>query len=101
MYIVMKLFIYIYLLIYYITYDTYSYSYHTQVASYLSKLPNVNMIEGDATDLNSCKRLVKGCDVILALHGPLKPPPLQSLFCLLPESDPKHVNLLTMLLYRI
>ena len=48
------------------------------------------MIEGDATDLNSCKKLVKGCDAILALHGPLKPPPLQSLFCLLPESDPKH-----------
>lgn len=48
------------------------------------------MIEGDATDLNSCKKLVKGCDAVLALHGPVKPPPLQSLFCLLPESDPKH-----------
>jgi len=60
------------------------------VASYLSKLPNVNTIEGDATDLNSCKKLVKGCDAILALHGPVRPNPLQSLFCLLPESDPKH-----------
>ena len=48
------------------------------------------MIEGDATDLNSCKKLVKGCDAILALHGPVRPPPIQSLFCLLPESDPKH-----------
>ena len=48
------------------------------------------MIEGDATDLNSCKKLVKGCDAILALHGPVRPNPLQSLFCLLPESDPKH-----------
>ena len=48
------------------------------------------MIEGDATDLNSCKRLAKGCDAIMALHGPVRPPPLQSLFCLLPESDPKH-----------
>lgn len=48
------------------------------------------MVEGDATDATSCKELVKGCDAILALHGPVRPPPLQSLFCLLPESDPKH-----------
>ena len=48
------------------------------------------MIEGDATDLQSCKKLVKGCDAVLVLHGPVKPPPLQSLFRLLPESDPKH-----------
>jgi nucleoside-diphosphate-sugar epimerase len=48
------------------------------------------MIEGDATDAPSCKKLVKGCDAVLALHGPVKPPPLQSLFRLLPENDPKH-----------
>lgn len=61
-----------------------------QVAAYLAKLPNVEMVKGDATDAASCRELVKGCDAILALHGPVKPPPLQSLFSLLPESDPKH-----------
>ncbi|KAL7522508.1 hypothetical protein ACHAWX_007214 [Stephanocyclus meneghinianus] len=48
------------------------------------------MVEGDVTDEISCKNLLKGCDAVLALHGPAKPPPLQSLFRLLPESDPKH-----------
>lgn len=48
------------------------------------------MIQGDATDPNSCKTLLKDCDAVLALHGPVKPPPLQSLFRLLPENDPKH-----------
>jgi len=62
----------------------------SQVASYIANLPLVTMVEGDATDANSCKELVKGCDVVLALHGPVRPPPIQSLFCLLPESDPKH-----------
>lgn len=62
----------------------------SQVASYLANLPQVTMVEGDATDAESCKKLVKGCDAILALHGPVRPPPLQSLFCLLPESDSKH-----------
>ncbi|KAL7534190.1 hypothetical protein ACHAXR_005711 [Thalassiosira sp. AJA248-18] len=62
----------------------------SQVASYLANLPGVSMVEGDATDAASCLELVKGCDAVLALHGPIKPPPLQSLFCLLPESDPKH-----------
>ena len=62
----------------------------SQVAAYLSNLPGVTMVEGDATDANSCKNLVKDCDAVLALHGPVKPPPLQSLFRLLPEDDPKH-----------
>lgn len=62
----------------------------SQVASYIANLPHVTMVTGDATDASSCMELVKGCDVILALHGPIRPPPLQSLFCLLPESDPKH-----------
>eukprot|EP00581_Thalassiosira_minuscula_P012454 CAMPEP_0183725100 /NCGR_PEP_ID=MMETSP0737-20130205/19618_1 /TAXON_ID=385413 /ORGANISM="Thalassiosira miniscula, Strain CCMP1093" /LENGTH=309 /DNA_ID=CAMNT_0025955929 /DNA_START=53 /DNA_END=982 /DNA_ORIENTATION=+ len=62
----------------------------SQVASYLANLPGVNMVEGDATDASSCKKLLSGCDACLALHGPVRPPPLQSLFCLLPESDPKH-----------
>ena len=48
------------------------------------------MIQGDATDPNACKSLLKDCDAVLALHGPAKPPPLQSLFRLLPENDPKH-----------
>jgi hypothetical protein len=48
------------------------------------------MIEGDATDKSSCKALIQDCDAVLALHGPYKPPPLQSLFRLLPEDDPKH-----------
>ncbi len=48
------------------------------------------MVEGDATDAQSCKDLAKGCDVILALHGSVKPNPLQSLFNLLPEDDKKH-----------
>lgn len=61
-----------------------------QVASYIANLPHVTMVMGDATDLTSCKELVNGCDVILSLHGPVRPPPLQSLFCLLPESDPMH-----------
>lgn len=61
-----------------------------QVASYLSSLPGVTMIEGDATDAASCKKLLKDCDAVLALHGPVKPPPLQSIFRLLPEDDPKH-----------
>ncbi|KAL7508964.1 hypothetical protein ACHAXN_006024 [Cyclotella atomus] len=61
-----------------------------QVASYLSSLPGVKMIEGDATDKSSCKALIQDCDAVLALHCPVKPPPLQSLFRLLPEDDPKH-----------
>jgi len=62
----------------------------SEVAAYLSKLPGVSMVAGDATDPKSCENLIEGCDAILALHGPVRPPPLQSLFCLLPESDPKH-----------
>ena len=62
----------------------------SQVALYLSKLPGVTMVAGDATDLESCNELVANCDAIIAAHGPVRPPPLQSLFCLLPESDPKH-----------
>lgn len=60
------------------------------VASYLSNLPHVTMVAGDATDPASCRELVEGCDAVLALHGPVRPPPLQSLFRLLPESDPRH-----------
>jgi nucleoside-diphosphate-sugar epimerase len=60
------------------------------VAAYLSNLPHVTMVEGDATDIGSCRELVEGCDAVLALHGPVRPPPLQSLFRLLPETDPKH-----------
>jgi nucleoside-diphosphate-sugar epimerase len=60
------------------------------VASYLSNLPHVTMVRGDATDPASCMELVRGCDAVLALHGPVRPPPLQSLFRLLPESDPRH-----------
>ena len=69
------------------------------IASYLSNLPHVTMVEGDATDVDSCRVLVEGCDAVLALHGPVRPPPLQSLFRLLPESDPMHsrsVNYLAM-----
>ncbi|KAL7536746.1 hypothetical protein ACHAWF_008294 [Thalassiosira exigua] len=62
----------------------------SQVASYLADLPGVTMVEGDATDAASCVELLKGCDACLALHGAPKPPPFQSLFRLLPESDPKH-----------
>mmetsp|Transcript_9996 Transcript_9996/g.17354 ORF Transcript_9996/g.17354 Transcript_9996/m.17354 type:complete len:333 (-) Transcript_9996:298-1296(-) len=62
----------------------------SQVASYLANLPGVSMVEGDATDAASCRELVQGCDACLALHGPYMPPPIQSLFRLLPESDPKH-----------
>ena len=62
----------------------------SEVASYLANLPHVTMVEGDATDPTSCRLLVEGCDAVLALHGPVRPPPLQSLFRLLPETDPKH-----------
>ncbi|KAL3806355.1 hypothetical protein ACHAXA_007696 [Cyclostephanos tholiformis] len=62
----------------------------SEVASFLSSLPHVTMVEGDATDIGSCRELVEGCDAVLALHGPVRPPPLQSLFRLLPETDPKH-----------
>jgi nucleoside-diphosphate-sugar epimerase len=48
------------------------------------------MVIGDATDLQSCHDLVQGCDAILALHGPVRPPPLQSLFRRLPETHPLH-----------
>jgi nucleoside-diphosphate-sugar epimerase len=60
------------------------------VASYLSQLPHVTMVIGDATKLQSCHDLVTGCDAILALHGPARPPPLQSLFRRLPETHPLH-----------
>jgi nucleoside-diphosphate-sugar epimerase len=60
------------------------------VASYLSQLPHVTMVIGDATNLQSCHDLVQGCDAILALHGPARPPPLQSLFRRLPETHPLH-----------
>lgn len=61
-----------------------------QVALYLSRLKGVTLVPGDATNLASCKELVDNCDAIIAAHGPVRPPPIQSLFCLLPESDPKH-----------
>lgn len=60
------------------------------VASYLSQLPHVTMVNGDATNLQSCHDLVVGCDAILALHGPVRPPPLQSLFRRLSETHPTH-----------
>jgi nucleoside-diphosphate-sugar epimerase len=60
------------------------------VASYLSQLPHVTMVYGDATNLQSCHDLVVGCDAILALHGPLRPPPLQSVFRRLAETHPAH-----------
>ena len=41
----------------------------TQVALYLSQLPGVTMVAGDATDLASCKQLVDNCDAIIAAHG--------------------------------
>ncbi len=40
-----------------------------EVALYLSQLPGVTMIAGDATDLASCKQLVENCDAIIAAHG--------------------------------
>ena len=40
-----------------------------QVALYLSQLPGVTMVAGDATDLSSCKSLVENCDAIIAAHG--------------------------------
>ncbi|KAL7466627.1 hypothetical protein ACHAXS_006921 [Conticribra weissflogii] len=61
-----------------------------QVAKYLSQLPGVTMVDGDATNPSSCADLVQGCDAILAMHGPVKTKPLQSLLRLLPESDPIH-----------
>mmetsp|Transcript_6283 Transcript_6283/g.13630 ORF Transcript_6283/g.13630 Transcript_6283/m.13630 type:complete len:333 (-) Transcript_6283:269-1267(-) len=61
-----------------------------QIAKYLSTLPGVTMVKGDATDPTSCADLVQGCDAILAMHGPVKTKALQSLFRLLPESDPIH-----------
>ena len=62
----------------------------SQVASYLANLPGVTMVEGDATNAASCAALLKDCDACLALHGAVRPPPIQSLFRLLPESDPIH-----------
>ncbi len=41
----------------------------SQVALYLSNLPGVTMVAGDATDLASCKQLVDKCDAIIAAHG--------------------------------
>ena len=41
----------------------------SQVALYLSNLPGVTMVSGDATDLASCKQLVDNCDAIISAHG--------------------------------
>ena len=41
----------------------------TQVALYLSQLPGVTMVAGDATNLDSCKDLVAECDAVIAAHG--------------------------------
>ena len=41
----------------------------SQVALYLSNLPGVTMVAGDATELASCKQLVDNCDAIIAAHG--------------------------------
>ena len=41
----------------------------SQVALYLSNLPGVTMVSGDATDIASCKQLVDNCDAIIAAHG--------------------------------
>ena len=60
------------------------------VASYLSRLPHVTMVYGDATNLQSCHDLVAGCDAILALHGPMRPPPLESIFRRLAETHFAH-----------
>ena len=51
-----------------------------EVAASLSTLNNVEMIRGDVTDPESIRKLIDGCDAILALQGPPKPNALLSLF---------------------
>lgn len=40
-----------------------------QIASYLSRLPGVEMIQGDITDVQSLQSLLEGCTSCIAVHG--------------------------------
>ena len=62
-----------------------------QVASYLSSLPNVQMIPGDLQDVNSLTNLFQDCDAVLSLQGPSRPNPIQSLLpFLVSQKNPNH-----------
>lgn len=65
-----------------------------QVAAFLQSLPDVTMVPGDITDINSLRRLLQGCDACIAAHGPTAPKPfwksliLPSVFY--PDTLPEH-----------
>lgn len=63
-----------------------------QVAAYLQTFPNVELVQGDVSDVESLKRLLEGCNACLALHGAKPPTPIWKGLVpfLYPESDPKH-----------
>jgi hypothetical protein len=63
----------------------------SQVASYLSSLPNVQMIPGDLQDVKSLTNLFQDCDAVLSLQGPSRPNPIQSLVPFLTsQENPNH-----------
>ena len=71
--------------------STLSSSNSEQVASYLSLLPNVQMIPGDLQDVNSLTNLFQDCDAVLSLQGPSRPNPIQSLLpFLVSQKNPNH-----------
>lgn len=63
------------------------------VASYLSSLDGVEMVEGDVTDVESLKLLFQGCTEVISVHGASKPKNiLPTLFPFLTseDDDPTH-----------
>lgn len=68
-----------------------SFSTSSDVASYLSTLPNVQMVPGDVQNTTSLQNLLQGCDAVLSLQGPSRPNPLKSIFPFLTSTkDPNH-----------
>jgi len=66
----------------------------SEIAAYLSTLPNVEMVVGDVTQRETIDELLQGCHAVLSLQGASQPnPPIKSLFPFLnPENgdDPTH-----------
>lgn len=62
-----------------------------EIASALSQLEHVEMVQGDITNRESILELIQGCDAVLCLQGPPRPNPFKSLFPFLSDpNDPRH-----------
>jgi len=60
------------------------------VAGWLAAMPGVELVRGDVTDLDSCRRLLDGCSACLALHGARRPRKLADLWKDPTDTDVTH-----------